>query len=58
MKITKAALDAIKAHGAEGYPFEICGLLVGSEMGFVTDIRRLRNINADSPRNRYDVDPM
>jgi proteasome lid subunit RPN8/RPN11 len=29
MKIQRGALDAIRAHGAEGYPHEICGIMVG-----------------------------
>ena len=29
MKIRQHALDAIRAHGAEGYPHEICGIMIG-----------------------------
>ena len=29
MKIAVDALDAVKAHAAEGYPHEICGFLIG-----------------------------
>jgi proteasome lid subunit RPN8/RPN11 len=29
MKIRQEALDAIRAHGAEGYPHEICGIMIG-----------------------------
>ncbi len=57
MKIAQAALEAVKAHGAEGYPHEICGLLVGyPDQGLITEIRRLRNIVTDRPHDRYDID--
>lgn len=59
MKIATAALEAIRAHGAEGYPHEICGLLVGDpEEGLVSDTRRLRNVNTERPHDRYDVDSL
>ena len=29
MKIERQALDAIRFHGAEGYPNEICGIMIG-----------------------------
>ena len=59
MKISGAAMEAVREHGAEGYPHEICGLLVGfPEKGLITGIRRLRNVNTDRPHDRYDVDPL
>ena len=59
MKITRAAAEAIKAHGAEGFPYEICGLLVGRPGdGLISDARRLTNIEQEQPRVRYEVDAM
>jgi proteasome lid subunit RPN8/RPN11 len=57
MKISQAAFEAIRAHGAEGYPNEICGIMVGpSEGGFATEAKRARNTVVDRPHDRYDID--
>lgn len=58
MKITKAAFEALRAHGAEGYPHEICGILVGPRGGrTVTEAKRARNIIVERARDRYEIDP-
>ena len=58
MKISRAALEAVKAHGAEGYPHEICGILVGPRGGrTATEAKRARNIIVDRARDRYEIDP-
>ena len=59
MKIARAALEAVKAHGAEGYPHEICGILLGPRGGrAATDARRARNIVVERARDRYEIDPL
>jgi proteasome lid subunit RPN8/RPN11 len=48
----------VEAHAAEGYPNEICGMLIaapGSDV--VTLSRRVRNINVERARDRYLMDP-
>jgi proteasome lid subunit RPN8/RPN11 len=58
LKITQPAFDAVKAHGAEGYPHEICGILVGPRGGkTVTEAKRARNIIVERARDRYEIDP-
>ena len=58
MKIAAGALADIRAHGAEGYPNEICGIMVGPRgEGRVTEVRRARNIIVDRSRDRYEIDP-
>ena len=58
MKIRRDALDAIRTHGAEGYPNEICGLMVGPRGdGTVTEAKRARNIVVARSRDRYEIDP-
>ena len=58
MKITHAAMDAVRAHGAEGYPDEICGVLVGPRGGRIaTEAKRARNIIVERSRDRYEIDP-
>ena len=58
MKIARAALDAINAHGAEGYPHEICGILIGPRGSrSATEAMRARNIIVERARDRYEIDP-
>ena len=58
MKISRSAFEAIQAHGAEGYPHEICGIMLGPRGdGQVTEVRRARNIIVERARDRYEIDP-
>ncbi len=57
MKIQRPAFEAIEAHGSEGYPDEICGLMLGNDH-VVTDVRRARNIIVERSRDRYEIDPL
>jgi proteasome lid subunit RPN8/RPN11 len=58
VKIARAAMDAVKAHGAEGYPHEICGVLVGPRGGrTATEAKRARNLIVERSRDRYEIDP-
>ena len=58
MKIQRDALEAIQAHGAEGYPNEICGIMLGPrDDGTVTEVKRARNIIVERSRDRYEIDP-
>src|SRR5437879_13280425 len=51
-------MDAIRSHGAEGYPHEICGVMVGPRGDrLVTEARRARNIVVERARDRYEIDP-
>jgi proteasome lid subunit RPN8/RPN11 len=57
----EADLEIMKRHGAEGYPEEVCGLLVGSsepETGVrrILEVRRAAN-RARNRQERYDLDP-
>jgi proteasome lid subunit RPN8/RPN11 len=49
-------MEAIEAHGAEGYPDEICGIMLGAQAE-VTEVRRARNIIVERSRDRYEIDP-
>ena len=57
--ISEKKLQFIKNHARSTYPEECCGFL----MGFDGDVRRIervasaRNVNQDSRRNRYNIDP-
>ena len=58
MNINRAALEAIEAHGADGYPNEICGFMLGPKGdGEVTEVRPARNLIVERARDRYEIDP-
>jgi proteasome lid subunit RPN8/RPN11 len=59
VKISTQALEEVRAHAVEGYPYEICGMLVaepGSDV--VTLTRRVRNTVVERARDRYEMDPI
>jgi proteasome lid subunit RPN8/RPN11 len=59
MKLARPAFDAIKAHGSEGYPHEICGILIGTRgTGITSEAKRARNLVVDRARDRYEIDPL
>ena len=52
--------NAVRAHGARDYPHECCGFLVGRAAGDAVTVARVvpaANTRADSPRNRFEIDP-
>jgi proteasome lid subunit RPN8/RPN11 len=58
VRITGEALSAVNAHAEEGYPHEICGMLIGPRgAGLVTRAERARNMIVDRARDRYEIDP-
>jgi len=59
VKITPAALEQIRSHGEDGYPYEICGVMVGPRggRGRVTEVHRARNTVVDRAHDRYEIDP-
>ena len=58
MKMSSAVFDAIREHGAEGYPNEICGILVGPPgKTMATEAKRARNTVVERSRDRYEMDP-
>jgi proteasome lid subunit RPN8/RPN11 len=48
--------DAIRRHGAETYPHECCGALIGRD-GVVTSTFALPNTTEEGPRRRFLVRP-
>jgi proteasome lid subunit RPN8/RPN11 len=47
---------AIRAHGAETYPNECCGALIGRD-GVVSETLALPNMTDEGPRTRFRVTP-
>jgi len=65
LRLTAQVREEIRAHGARGYPHEVCGALLGREVAAeggadlrqVTAVLPLENRRDDSPHNRFSVTP-
>ncbi|MFQ5986057.1 MAG: Mov34/MPN/PAD-1 family protein [Thermoplasmata archaeon] len=59
LELPKTLLQELHRHAREGYPSEVCGLLLGldGEVRRVTSTRRATNLRADTTRDRYEIDP-
>jgi proteasome lid subunit RPN8/RPN11 len=60
LKIWGELVRRIESHGAETYPQECCGALLGREENGsreILDLLPLANHRDDSPRNRFEVSP-
>jgi proteasome lid subunit RPN8/RPN11 len=62
--LSKSDYFALRQHGEETYPHECCGVLLGhfaddgaGSTKTVSRIARCGNTRADSPHNRYHIDP-
>ncbi|HEX7086658.1 MAG TPA: M67 family metallopeptidase [Vicinamibacterales bacterium] len=56
LRLRAGVADAIRAHGAETYPHECCGALIGRD-GVVEAVRPLPNTTEEGPRRRFLVRP-
>jgi proteasome lid subunit RPN8/RPN11 len=61
LRISQSNYNALRVHGEETYPYECCGVLLGTMTDdgarVVTSIARAGNTRTDSPQNRYNIDP-
>ena len=60
LEIRRTDWEELRRHGEETYPHESCGVLLGrldGEKRLVTSVVRCGNTRADSPHNRYHIDP-
>jgi proteasome lid subunit RPN8/RPN11 len=60
LRIREELSRRIRAHGAETYPHECCGALLGRDSYAARDIVEivpLTNQRNDSPRNRFSITP-
>jgi|SRR5690242_4113384 proteasome lid subunit RPN8/RPN11 len=60
LTISQSDYDVMRQHGEETYPHECCGVLLGrlaEGNRKVTSLARCENTRADSPQNRYHIDP-
>jgi cysteine synthase B len=55
--VPDGVLAAIREHGAEAYPDECCGVLIGDESGQVTEAFPLSNTTAGERRRRFLIGP-
>jgi proteasome lid subunit RPN8/RPN11 len=63
LKIKQIAYAALRQHGEQTYPHECCGVLLGhfdddgANSKTVSRVAKCGNSRADSPHNRYHIDP-
>lgn len=62
LKISPSIFSEIRQHGEQTYPYECCGILLGSvdpqrDERAATLAVRCGNTRTDSARNRYNIDP-
>jgi proteasome lid subunit RPN8/RPN11 len=63
LKLSESNYVSLRQHGEETYPHECCGVLLGrfdddgAKIKTVLRIARCGNTRADSPHNRYNIDP-
>lgn len=61
LKLFQSDYVSLRQHGEETYPHECCGVLLGqfddNGAKTVSRIARCGNTRADSPHNRYHIDP-
>jgi proteasome lid subunit RPN8/RPN11 len=58
VRIRRSDLEAICAHGRKGYPFEVCGVLLGSGPPVtVARVAAVENREKETPRVRYTIAP-
>jgi proteasome lid subunit RPN8/RPN11 len=69
LKLSQSDYVSLRQHGEETYPHECCGVLLGHSVDdgaeavsqsvtkSVSRIARCGNTRADSPHNRYQIDP-
>jgi proteasome lid subunit RPN8/RPN11 len=61
LKLSRSGYVSLRQHGEETYPHECCGVLLGrfenDGSKTVSRIARCGNTRADSPHNRYHIDP-
>jgi proteasome lid subunit RPN8/RPN11 len=60
IRLNGGVLTQIVAQAEDGFPCEVCGILIGRQsIGFVElfDVFQVLNLSVEDRRNRYEVDP-
>jgi len=60
--IPRKAIEEIKKQGEEGYPFEICGFLIGkidfeNDKREVVEVFQVENQNKERANDRFEISP-
>lgn len=56
MRFPASVAEAMEAHARRGFPFEVCGILVGTD-GACADAIAVENRETETPRVRYQIAP-
>ena len=58
--ISQSALDKMRQWAETGYPYEVCGLLIGiydMQQWLVQDVKQVNNLNTERASDRFQLDP-
>src|SRR5689334_2907276 len=61
IKISSALVREVYDHTEQSYPYECCGLLIGTTDGQTRGahaFRKCRNLNTERAHDRYEMDPL
>ncbi|MET0554968.1 MAG: Mov34/MPN/PAD-1 family protein, partial [Vicinamibacteria bacterium] len=56
MKFPRSVAESMEAHARRGFPFEVCGILVGTD-GACAQAVACENRETEMPRVRYEIAP-
>jgi proteasome lid subunit RPN8/RPN11 len=60
LRIARALSDDIRAHALSGYPYEVCGVMLGrtdAGVACIEKVVRVTNREQETPRIRYQIAP-
>lgn len=57
VNIKLSSFKEIIKHAEDGYPHEVCGVLIGTENN-ISEYKKCRNLNSERAHDRYELDPL
>lgn len=57
VKLTEETFNGIKSHAESGYPYEVCGVLIGKG-NKISEFQICKNLNTTRAHDRYELDPL
>ena len=57
VKVAKSAYDGMIKHAEAGFPHEVCGVMIGTNVN-ITHYKECKNLNTQRAHDRYELDPV
>lgn len=61
LQLAPVLRERLERAASRGYPYEVCGLLIGARdgaYGRVRSVREARNLNTERAQDRFELDPL